>query len=75
MAQQIFSCEIVNRELGNGFSIENDLGGLSDMLIPKMTWHILYKGGSQSHHKTTNENNKNYDGEDNDLIASHSHFV
>ena len=60
MTQQIFSCEIVNSELENGFSSENDLehslqvngfspewvlGGFWDFLIPKMTWNILYKGG------------------------------
>ena len=60
MAQQIFSCEIVNRELENGFSSENDLehslqvngfspewvlGGFLDFLVTKMTWNILYKGG------------------------------
>ena len=56
MAQQIFSCEIVNRELENGFSSEHSLqvngfspewvlGGFWDFLIPKMTWNILYKGG------------------------------
>ena len=59
MTQQIFSCEIVNSELENGFSSENDLerslqlngfspewvlGGFWDFLIPKMTWNILYKG-------------------------------
>ena len=60
MTQQIFSCEIVNSELENGFSSENYLehslqvngfspesvlGGFWDFLIPKMTWDILYKGG------------------------------
>ena len=56
MAQQIFSCEIVNRELENGFDLEHSLqingfspqwllGGFWDFLIPKMTWNILYKGG------------------------------
>ena len=60
MTQQIFSCEIVNSELENGFSSENYLehslqvngfspesvlGGFWDFLIPKMTWNIIYKGG------------------------------
>ena len=63
MTQQIFSCEIVNSELENGFSSENDLehslqvngfspewvlGGFWDFLIPKMTWNILYKEGKES---------------------------
>ena len=58
--QKIFSFEIVNSELENGFSSENDLehslqvngfspewmlGEFWDFLIPKMTWNILYKGG------------------------------
>ena len=58
MTQEIFSCEIVNRELENGFSSENDLehslqvngfspewvlGEFWDFLIPKVCFGIIFE--------------------------------
>ena len=51
MTQQIFSCEIVNSELENGFSSENDLehslqvNGFSPEWVLGGFFQGLYKGG------------------------------